>query len=71
VRRTLRNGHGLGTTMQLMEFGGLALAVGLGGGPMGAAFGYLAGPTGGLFLMRLGLYRATPGYASAGVLRPK
>jgi O-antigen/teichoic acid export membrane protein len=50
----------LGTTMQLMEFGGLALAVALGGGPMEAAFGYLGGRIGGLFLMRLGLYRATP-----------
>jgi O-antigen/teichoic acid export membrane protein len=53
-------GMALGTTMQLMEFGGLALAVALGGGPMEAAFGYLAGRIGGLFLLRLGLYRATP-----------
>jgi O-antigen/teichoic acid export membrane protein len=53
-------GMALGTTMQLMEFGGLALAVALGGGPMEAAFGYLAGRIGGLFLMRFGLYRATP-----------
>jgi O-antigen/teichoic acid export membrane protein len=47
------------TTMQLMEFGGLALSVALGGGPMEAALGYLGGRVGGLFLMRLGLYRAT------------
>ena len=53
-------GMALGTTMQLMEFGGLALAVSLGGGPMEAAFGYLGGRIGGLFLLRLGLYRATP-----------
>ena len=53
-------GMALYTTMQLMEFGGLALAVALGGGPIEAAFGYLAGRIGGLFLMRLGLYRATP-----------
>jgi O-antigen/teichoic acid export membrane protein len=53
-------GMALGTTMQLMEFGGLALAVALGGGPMEAAFGYLGGRVGGLFLFRLGLYRATP-----------
>jgi len=52
-------GMALITTMQLMEFGGLALAVALGGGPMEAAFGYLCGRIGGLFLMRLGLYRAT------------
>jgi O-antigen/teichoic acid export membrane protein len=48
------------TTMQFMEFGGLALAVSLGGGPVEAAFGYMGGRIGGLFLMRLGLYRATP-----------
>jgi O-antigen/teichoic acid export membrane protein len=53
-------GMALITTMQLMEFGGLSLAVALGGGPLGAAFGYLGGRIGGLFLMRLGLYRATP-----------
>jgi O-antigen/teichoic acid export membrane protein len=53
-------GMALNTTMQLMEFGGLAIAVALGGGPMEAAFGYMAGRIGGLFLMRLGLYRATP-----------
>lgn len=53
-------GMALVTTMQLMEFGGLALAVALGGGPMEAASGYLGGRIGGLFLMRLGLYRATP-----------
>lgn len=52
-------GMALITTMQLMEFGGLALAVALGGGPMEAVFGYLAGRVGGLFLMRLGLYHAT------------
>lgn len=48
------------TTVQFLEFGGLALAVALGGGPVGAAFGYLGGRITGLFLMRLGLYRATP-----------
>lgn len=53
-------GMGLLATTQLMEFGGLALAVGLGGGPKAAAFGYLVGRIGGLFLMRLGLYHATP-----------
>jgi O-antigen/teichoic acid export membrane protein len=53
-------GMALNATMQSMEFGGLALAVALGGGPMEAAFGNLAGRIGGLFLMRLGLYRATP-----------
>ncbi len=52
-------GMGLSATVQLMEFGGLALAVALGGGPVEAAFGYLGGRIGGLFLMRLGLYRAT------------
>ena len=53
-------GMALNATTQLMEFGGLALAVALGGGPVEAAFGYLGGRIGGLFLMRLGLYRATP-----------
>ena len=53
-------GMALYTTMQLLEFGGLALAVALGGGPVGAALGYLVGRTAGLFLMRIGLYRATP-----------
>jgi O-antigen/teichoic acid export membrane protein len=53
-------GMGLFATSQLMEFGGLALAAGLGGGPKEAAFGYLGGRIGGLFLMRLGLYHATP-----------
>lgn len=53
-------GIALNTTMQLMEFGGLALAVAMGGGPVEAAFGKLGGRLGGLFLMRLGLYRATP-----------
>jgi O-antigen/teichoic acid export membrane protein len=46
--------------MYLMEFGGLAIAVALDGGPVEAAFGYLGGRIGGVFLMRLGLYRATP-----------
>jgi O-antigen/teichoic acid export membrane protein len=53
-------GEVLVTTMYLMEFGGLALAVALGGGPVKAAVGYLGGRIGGLFLMRLGLYRAIP-----------
>jgi O-antigen/teichoic acid export membrane protein len=53
-------GMALYATMQVMEFGGLAVAVVLGGGPVEAAFGYLGGRIGGLFLMRLGLYRATP-----------
>jgi O-antigen/teichoic acid export membrane protein len=53
-------GMSLITTTQLMEFGGLALAVVLGGGPVEAAFGYLGGRIGGMLLMRLGLYRATP-----------
>ncbi len=53
-------GMALITTMQLMEFGGLAMASALGGGPVEAALGYLVGRIGGLFLMRLGLYRATP-----------
>jgi O-antigen/teichoic acid export membrane protein len=53
-------GMGLFATVQLMEFGGLALAVGLGGGPMEAAIGCLVGRVGGLFLMRLGLYHAIP-----------
>lgn len=53
-------GMALSATTQLMEFGGLALAVALGGGPVEAASGYLGGRIGGLFLMRLGLYRATP-----------
>jgi O-antigen/teichoic acid export membrane protein len=53
-------GMALNTTMQLMEFGGLALAVALGGGPAKAAIGCLVGRIGGLLLMRLGLYRATP-----------
>ena len=53
-------GMTLSATMYLMEFGGLALSVALGGGPVEAAFGYLVGRVGGLFLMRLGLYRATP-----------
>ena len=53
-------GMTLSATMYLMEFGGLALSVALGGGPIEAAFGYLGGRVGGLFLMRLGLYRATP-----------
>ena len=50
----------LSTTMYLMEFGGMALAVALGGGPVEAAFGSIGGHVGGLILMRLGLYRATP-----------
>lgn len=53
-------GMALNATMQLMEFGGLALAVASGGGPVEAAVGSLGGSIGGLFLMRLGLYRATP-----------
>jgi O-antigen/teichoic acid export membrane protein len=53
-------GEVLLSTMYLMEFGGLALAVALDGGPVKAAIGYLVGRIGGLFLMRLGLYRATP-----------
>ena len=53
-------GMALSATTQLMEFGGLALAVAFGSGPVGAAFGYLGGRIGGLFLMRIGLYRATP-----------
>jgi O-antigen/teichoic acid export membrane protein len=53
-------GMALNATMQWMEFGGLVLAVALGGGPVEAAIGYLGGRIGGLFLMRLGLYRATP-----------
>lgn len=53
-------GMALNTTMQLMEFGGLALAVALGGGPANAAIGCLGGRIGGSLLMRLGLYRATP-----------
>ena len=53
-------GEVLIATMYLMEFCGLALAVVLGGGPAKAAIGYLGGRIGGLFLMRLGLYRATP-----------
>jgi O-antigen/teichoic acid export membrane protein len=53
-------GMGLSATVQLMEFCGLALAVAFGGGPIEAALGYLGGRVGGLFLMRLGLYRATP-----------
>jgi len=48
------------TTIQLMEFGGFAFAVLLGGGPVAAASGYLAGRLAGLVMMRLGLYRATP-----------
>ncbi len=44
-------GMALVTTMQLMEFGGLAIAVALGGGPVEAAFGYLVGRIGGLFLI--------------------
>ena len=50
----------LSTTMQMIEFGGMALAVVLGGGPLEAALGYLGGRIGGFFLMRLGLHRATP-----------
>jgi O-antigen/teichoic acid export membrane protein len=53
-------GISLSVSMQLMEFGGLAIAVALGGGPAGAASGYLGGRIGGFFLMRFGLYRATP-----------
>jgi len=53
-------GMALNATMQLMEIGGLVLAVAFGGGPLEAASGYLGGRIGGLFLMRLGLYRATP-----------
>jgi O-antigen/teichoic acid export membrane protein len=53
-------GMALNATMQWMEFCGLALAVALGGGPVEAAIGYLGGRIGGLFLMRLGLYRTTP-----------
>jgi O-antigen/teichoic acid export membrane protein len=53
-------GRTLSATMYLLEFGGLVLAVAIGGGPVEAAFGYLGGHIGGLILMRLGLYRATP-----------
>jgi O-antigen/teichoic acid export membrane protein len=53
-------GMAMSVTTQLLEFGGLALAVALGGGPMEAAYGYLGGRIGGSFLMRIGLYRATP-----------
>ena len=53
-------GMGLSATMQLMEFGGLTLAVALGGGPVEGALGYLGGRIVGLFLMRFGLFRVTP-----------
>lgn len=43
-----------------LEFAGLAAAVSLGGGPVEAASGYLAGRVIGFILLRLGLYRATP-----------
>jgi hypothetical protein len=43
VRRRYAMGMALSATLQLLEFGGLALAVFLGGGPVSAAFGYLGG----------------------------
>jgi O-antigen/teichoic acid export membrane protein len=53
-------GEALIATMYLMEFGCLAFAIAMGGGPVAAAFSYLGGRILGLILMRLGLYRATP-----------
>lgn len=50
----------LWTTVQLFEFGGLASAVVLGGGPVQAAWGYLGGRLIGTFLMWLILHRVTP-----------
>jgi O-antigen/teichoic acid export membrane protein len=46
--------------MQLLEFLGLATAVALGGGPVQAAWGYLAGRLLGTGLMWLGQRRASP-----------
>lgn len=53
-------GMALYVTLQLMSFGGMALAVAFGGGPVWAASGHLGGQAAGLVLMRLGLYRANP-----------
>lgn len=44
----------------LLEFGGLASAVALGGGPVQAAWGYLVGRVAGLGLFLLGLRRVAP-----------
>ncbi len=56
--------YGLGmfltASMLVLEFGGLAAAVVLGGGPVEAAAGYLAGRVSGFILLRLGLYRVAP-----------
>lgn len=46
--------------MQVLEFGGLATAVSLGGGPVQAACGYLSGRLIGIGLMGLGQRRVTP-----------
>jgi len=68
-------GMALHATLQLLEFGGLALAVVFVGGPVSAAFGYLGGRLVGLCLMRLGLIRATPwlhyGYRQANMIEVK
>jgi len=53
-------GEALIATMYLMEFGCLAIAIAMGGGPVEAALSYLGGRISGLIMMRLGLYRATP-----------
>lgn len=65
----------LAATTQLMEFGFLAAAVFMGGGPAGAALGFAGGRIAGFALMRLGLYRVNPwlrygwGAASIGELK--
>ena len=50
----------LSAIAQLLEFSGFAAAVILGGGPILAATGLLAGRVTGLLIMRFGLYKATP-----------
>ncbi|MEQ9349755.1 MAG: hypothetical protein RII27_04380, partial [Alphaproteobacteria bacterium] len=57
-----RYGQGIAlmTTIQLLEFGGLAIAVLAGGGPVAAAGGWLAGRLAGLVMMRLVLRRTAP-----------
>lgn len=53
-------GMTLASTTELIEFTALAAVVGLGGGPVHAAFAYLAGRSAGTLISRLALKRATP-----------
>lgn len=50
----------LNAASQLLEFAGLAAAVLLGGGPVLAAAGYVAGRLAGLIWMRVSLHRVSP-----------